>query len=361
MLNNYKNSYVIIENRIENNKSYNKLRKYLNDLNLNELSLNEGIINKINHKFLWFRYINSIDKNILSYYEKINVYLTNEILGIECITNKYKLYDNMKNNFTDSYLNFMPYSFKLTKDTKYEKDTIFITRPVNIIKINYPANSGLGILVYDNEETLEIAKKKLDEYDIIVSSKYITNPLLFNGKKFHLRCHLFITIINNKLSGHIFNKYKMYFAKEKYINSNFQNKDIHDSHYIPNIKNYYFPDDFNKETINNINFNDSIIEFIYKQIREIAKKITSISSKNAKIPKNSVNTFHLIGFDIMIDNNLNVFLLECNRFSNIKYGYDNNFLDIFWDWFNHIILKPTFLNDNTCDLDAVYISEGNYR
>jgi hypothetical protein len=364
---NYDNTYIIFEdpkNKI--NKPLDKLRKNLNKLGLNEETMEECKNSKSNYAFIWFRYINNtFDKKIIDkFFSNPSAYVINNICKITCVTDKFKLYENMKNNFPDNYLEMIPYSFQLTKHTKYEKDTIYITRPVNIKKINYPANSGYGINVYDSEETLEIAKKNMDEFDVVVSSKYINNPLLFKGIKFHLRCHIFITIINNKLSGHLSNNFLLFLAKEKYKKEDYQNKDIHDTHYNNySDKSFFFPKDFTNENISN--FNESATQIIFNQIKEIAKKITIITSKNVKIPKNAKNSFHLIGMDVLIDENLRVFLLECNRNIDPTKGntklYFDYYLNSFWDWVDEIILKPAFLNDNSCDKDAVYSIKGDYR
>jgi len=353
-------TYIIFEHREDNNKSFNKLRNFLDKLGLYEESVDKGIQPGQKPKFVWYRYINSFDKKILeTYFYQIDIYLTNLIPKVDCITNKYKLYDNMKNIFPNDYLNLMSESFQLTKDTKYEKDTVFITRPVNMLHTGCPASSGEGIIVYDSKKTLEEAKKNLDIYDIVVSSKYINNPLLFKNKKFHLRCHMFLTIINNKLSGHIFDTYKIMVAKESYVDNDYQNKRIHDTHHDGlNDEDYLFPLNFTKDNVEYKNFNDSVIKTIYAQIRNISKNITIIASKSVKLQSNVKNSFHLIGCDFLIDSNLRVILLECNRFCDISDKCDGNykiFLDRLWDWVNDIILKPAFLNDNRCDKDAVYI------
>jgi hypothetical protein len=360
-------SYIIFDKNLENNDCYNHLRRYLNDLGLTENTIIDGMNIKKKHKFIWFRHINCIDNKILNKFYCMSFFLTNVISNVECITNKYILYENMKKLVPDTFLKIMPYSFKITNNTIYEKDTVYIARPVNIIKYNYPANKGYGIVVYDNEETLKNIKKTLNEFDVIISSKYITNPMLFQEKKFHLRCNMFITIINNKLSGHVFDTYKILRAKEPYKNEDYQNKNIHDSHYITDDENtYLFPKHFTMDNISNIIVNNSVIQHIYKQIKNTCRLITIIASKNVKLLSNTLNSFHLIGCDFIVDSNLNVLLLECNRFSDIagaeKYaGEYKIFLERFWKWIHHIILKPAFLNDNSCDKDAVYITDFKKR
>lgn len=146
-------TYIIFEHREDNNKSFNKLRNFLDKLGLCEESVDKGMQPGQKPKFVWYRYINSFDKKILeTYFYQIDIYLTNLIPKVDCITNKYKLYDNMKNIFPNDYLNLMSESFQLTKDTKYEKDTVFITRPVNMLHTGCPASSGEGIIVYDSKK-----------------------------------------------------------------------------------------------------------------------------------------------------------------------------------------------------------------
>jgi hypothetical protein len=338
--------YVIFEHRPDNNKNYDKLRKYLNKYGLIEGKYDE--VHNNNLAFIWFRHINSYKENILNkYHGGIKSYSINKLLNIDEVCDKYKLYENMKKYFPNDYINSIPYTFRLTEDTIYENNgEIYIAKPVNEKKSGARMSSGMGILIYDSEKTLELAKNNLEIYDIIVSSKYIKNPLLFKNRKMHLRCHMFITLIDNICSGYLFDIYKIILGKNEYKQSDYQNSDIHDSHHRNSTNNYIFPKDFTSDNIN-LNINKDIIDKLYNDIREIGKKITIILKDSIKCQRNVKNGYHLIGFDVLIDDNLNCYLLECNRFCDVSDEYGEIFLNPFFDWFNDIILTQLFNVDKT--------------
>ena len=259
----------------------------------------------------------------------------------------------MKKYFPTVFYKFMPDSFLITESTLYVPNTLYISRPVNIKKCNYPSNSGLGIEIMNSEKSLNKIKQSLHKYDYIIASEYITNPLLIYETKFHFRIYIIISIINNKLSGYVFDKYFMtIFAKEKYKNSDYGNKKIHDTHstYGEGI---VFPNDIPFDKINYDNFNENDKINIINQIKEIAKYIIIIVSNYVILQKNCINGFHLFGSDFMIDETLQVKLIECNRFSNYN-TFNQTVNNAFYNFLNEIILKPAFLNNNSCDSQALF-------
>lgn len=323
------------------------LRKYLNKLGFQEFNPKEECKNK-EILFLWFKFdYTYLSRELINYYYNIPIYAINILLNNDCITLKYKLYENMKNYFPNEYLNFMMPSFILNEETVYNKNdsNVYITRPIINLKTKLRASSGKDVYVYNNEDTLKVAKENLKNYDIVLVSKYITNPLLFQNKKFHLRCYLTVTIINNIFSAYFLDISRFFTAKENYKNEDFQNYFIHDTHYRYNDNDYLFPLHFTSENINkNISDKDNI--HINKQIRDIALKMSIILSKKVKKLPNSKNGFHVFGFDVMIDDNLKVKLLECNRY--LDFGFDYNreygkiFEKYFFNWIIEIVIKPLY-------------------
>jgi len=342
----YSNKFVIFVNNMESNILLNKLRNHLVEYNLEEASyLTE--YNKY-PAFIWFRHINEFNQNIQNIYYNIKCFSISRILNVDCICDKYQLYINMQKYFPDTYLDFMPKSFKLEKDTKFIPDTVFITRPVNDMITKIRCAAGRGILVYDNDKSLNDAKENLNKYDTIIASEYIKNPILFKNKKMHLRCDMFITIINGIYSCYLYDSYRIITALNEYKPSDFQDKNIHDSHWKCEDNEYLFPNDFTTENVN-YTINDKIIQTIYSDIMEISKKMAIVFKKYARCPMNAKNAFHFLGFDILIDTNLKIYLMECNRFSDktldnkkeCKFNFDR-----FFNWINDIILTPLFNINN---------------
>jgi hypothetical protein len=345
-LNNAPNAYVIFARSDDSDTILDKLRTRLNDCNLKEETYLTAY-NKI-PAFVWFRHINEYDDTIQKYYYSIKCFSISRLLNIDCICDKYQLYINMQKYFPDTYLQFMPKSFKLENETQFTANGVFIARPINELETKFRCHSGNGICVYDSEPTLiDVKETMLNKYDTIIVSEYITNPLLFKKKKMHLRCYMYVTIINNLYSGYVYDDHKIYTASNEYVSRDFQNKNIHDSH-GHNVSCFIdgFSENFTSENVGHV-MNENVIEKIHNDIREIGKKMAIIFKDKAKCPPNAKNAFHLFGFDILIDENFKVYLLECNRFcqmTNIRSNVD--FYDQFFNWVNDVILTPLFHNDN---------------
>lgn len=90
----------------------------------------------------------------------------------------------------------------------------------------------------------QIAKEGLKASDYIVSEA-ITNVMLLDGKKFHIRVYLAIIMdgLNFDFGMSICPIGKLLTAKEKYKRSDWQNPDIHDTHMGSTYKNYIYPKD----------------------------------------------------------------------------------------------------------------------
>ncbi len=340
---NYNNIYVIFQANVDKNSfSFDMLRNELNDLGLEEKNIEDGTSNP---KFVWFRYITTDDSVIRAKYYKTPIYCISVLDNNSCITDKYLLYNNMNKLYPDEVDDFMAPSFKLALNTKYIPNNIYIARPVNNLKTNLRAASGLDVIVYNSEKTLNDAKKLLYNYDKVIVSNYITNPLLFKGKKFHLRTYMIVTLFNGVFSSYMFDLCRFMLSKDKFVNNNYQNKNIHDTHYRHNDDDYIFPVHFTSKNINKNIKDEDIIIILYK-IKDICYKMSEIYSREVKLMYNSQNGFHIFGFDIMIDNNLNPILIECNRYQNTGLDYNNEmkvlFEKYFLDWIINIVIRPLF-------------------
>jgi hypothetical protein len=314
--------------------------------NLTEQRYNDIHVSK--PTFIWFRYINQYNQSILHKYYTIPCKVKSILLNIDCICDKYILYQNMARFFPKEYLTFMTNTFKLETSTLFSPGSIYITRPISK-KESIQYSSGTGIVVYDSEETLALAKQNLLKYDTIISSEYIKNPLLFGGKKMHLRCHMIATLIHNNYSVYTYDNFKITVAKEPYTLQDFQNKDIHDTHYLECNKDLLFPNDFTTANMG-VEITPLIIEDLFQAIREICKKMAIILQKYVKRPPNAANAFHLFGFDILIDNTFNCYLLECNRYCDITTGNGESFaMERFFQWINDIVLKPAYKKTDTVE------------
>lgn len=117
-------------------------------------------------------------------------------------------------------------------------ENIYILKP----SVGNMAFGGHGIFVTTNlEEYLEIKpliiKRAEEKY---VAQRYIVNPMTFDGKKCHLRLYIMTTSWGECYFCPLL---KIMTAKLPYINGDWLNKEIHDSHLGSTDDNYNYPKD----------------------------------------------------------------------------------------------------------------------
>lgn len=252
-------------------------------------------------------------------YQKFNHWPFSEIFHDKSIL--YIKYLEMKQLFPEEY-NYMPYTYILPleihqynyfKNYKFDKNNLWIIKPKN-------NSRGRGIHLLENIET--IPKEGL-------LSKYISNPLLVNGKKFDLRIYVVITGFK-PLKIYLYKDGLTRFAGEKYNleENNLSNSFIHLTNYAINKEspNFEFNDSVDKEfglkwTISTIkeHLRKKGIDFnkIWENIKDIIIKLFISYAKEAcdQIENYFVennNLFELYGLDILIDDTLKPWLMEVN-------------------------------------------------
>ncbi len=180
---------------------------------------------------------------------------------------------------------------------------------------------GRGVHAVSSAEELEelwseFKKTKKHRNDSILISKYIDNPLLVGGYKFHIRMHLIIKIKNKKVTGALVKSGKIIRSKLPYKKEDYRNPNIHDTHakYNAPLK---FPEDFPR---------DYSADTIFAKMLNAVSIATSITS-NPKIkslgfdpisvyPEDSgekTTGFQIFGCDFMVDENGKLYLIEINR------------------------------------------------
>jgi hypothetical protein len=114
-------------------------------------------------------------------------------------------------------------------------------------------NQQKGIRVFsDKKEYYEIKKElNINPHNAIIM-EYITNPALtIDGKKFHLRMYVLLSIESGIKRCYIHDKYEILTAGEKYKKSDWLNKYIHISCGNTTENVYKFPDDIALKIDNN--------------------------------------------------------------------------------------------------------------
>lgn len=316
-------------------KYKNELDKYLNVKLKNIVDLssdNQSISNKYN-----------LNKNMRQYNNKeITKYLLNE---------KHIDLHEIYNNFNKLINNYK----KL-----FDKGKVWILKPIY-------GYAGMGIKIINNFTLFKkILKKQIKKnkylkkfnrriyenkgvngklkYNIEwILQEYISNPLLLDNKKFHIRIYYIYDASNKK--SYILDKGEIATAKKDYIPNNYDNNDIHDSHFYKTKRPYYFPNDL----INLIG--EDKYEYIFNEIISIFKGVHKCIK--AKCYKESKKCFHIFGSDVMITNNYEVKLIELNHkpsfsifnSSNISTNLFENIMDTIVDKQFNPSRKITKLNN----------------
>ena len=268
----------------------------------------------------------------LNDYEKLHKYQKmNHFPRSNELTRKDLLYKNLsklKELFPGTKFDFLPESYILPNEYTFLKDKM--DKNPNQFWIIKPVASSQGRGIFLTKNINEIPNNFS-----MIASRYIDNPFLINNKKFDLRIYAFVTSIM-PLRIYRFNEGLTRFTTSNY-NSDKNDRCAHLTNYAvnKNNKNYIqntqpFDIDYNsskwtltslKQYLEENNINS---ELIFNKIDDIIIK-TLISCENnllsaiSKYCSYQENCFELYGFDILIDDNLNCWLMECNLSPNLHY------------------------------------------
>ena len=237
--------------------------------------------------------------------------------------NLYTNYVKMQKRFPNEY-NFMPENFILPRDKEivveklkeynvFDRENIYIVKPV-------ASSRGRGVRILTDVTTLPNRG---------MLEKYIYNPHLINKKKYDLRLYLLVTGFN-PLKIYLYENGLVRFCSENYdidpdkLNNNY----VHITNFsvnkaISKIKSGHEDEiDFTtKWSIFALKgyFLEKKLDFspVWRRIKDIMIKLI-ISVFDLAIPSlkqfklNSTNLFELYGVDILLDEKLKPWLLECN-------------------------------------------------
>ena len=171
----------------------------------------------------------------------------------------------------------------------------------------------------DKSKNKEKKEKEKGDYqsDKIIIQKYIEKPFLYNGRKFDIRIWV---LISHKMDVYIF--------KEGHLKASSVNYNIDNNNSFIHLTNYSlqkYNKNFSKyETGNEISFNtfqqylnslgDKTFNFKELAIPKFKKiiELTTKCAKNIINPKNKNYCFEIFGYDFMMDENKNMYLIEIN-------------------------------------------------
>ena len=209
-----------------------------------------------------------------------------------------------------------------------KKDRFF--SPINSALRNKTTKNNYNIHVNSNNIKFDFSSKTNDNYEfnteqayhkyrsnIIVIQKYIEKPLLYFDRKFDIRIWVLLT---HDFKVYMFNEGHLKCCSVKYnlnLNDNFS--------HLTNYSFQKYNNNFGKyEKGNEVSFDDlqynikvnynNCIDFKNDIIPKI-KKIIKFVFQSVKNKINGLNrnyTFEIYGFDFMLDNKFNPFLIEVN-------------------------------------------------
>jgi RimJ/RimL family protein N-acetyltransferase len=149
-----------------------------------------------------------------------------------------------------------------------------------------------------------------------VMQEYVSKPLLFNHKKFHIRPIFLYYKKGNQKLGYILDRILVAHAYEDFKLDDFSNPRIHDTHFASTTTGrIYFQDDFAKLKI----LKSNEIERIEKQVKDLATYVFDLMNSRC-YPENKV-CYETFGMDLIIDSTtLTIKLMEV-QITNISYGF----------------------------------------
>lgn len=268
------------------------------------------------------------------------------------IIHKDMLFELMKSNF-DDYYTFMPETMNITELPNFDdwKYGTAIVKPSG-----FGAGSGVGINVvtnkeeYDkavqsiidhNEEVRDKAQKVQEKYRderrledrtwTAIVSKYIDNPLLFEGKKFHFRTLIVITSWGKSF---IYPEHFVYTAKLPYQQADYSKKDIHDTHFSSTDKDISFPRDFYGS------YSDEDVTTIDNSLSNVLNRVIQMMRGKVVSYEESKLSYEILGTDCMCDTNLNCWLIEVNTMPGLGTISSREDDRKFADWKYKTVIQP---------------------
>ena len=195
---------------------------------------------------------------------------------------------------------------------KYQK--LFTGEPWIIKPSRGFAGKGIEIVTSFSKFTQYFQKidtkvKFINKGNQYALQRYVTNPMLYKGHKFHLRYHFTVSkerFVPMELA-------QVITAGEKFKLGDFGNRKTHDTHAENSIKGVYFPDSFD------ITKKES--EKVMSSISEITEKCVELIDKRCW--SDTRHCYQTFGMDLMILQDFQVKLLEVNVKIGLKMGEQN--------------------------------------
>ncbi len=201
---------------------------------------------------------------------------------------------------------WLPSTRPLRQVEKVEEGEVLILKPVGT-----GAYAGKDIFIVTTTTELLRVKKFLHKfYKGAVACEYVRNPLLFRGRKFHLRTYI---LVNSKGEHYVAPFGKILTASQFYQDGDYSNKAVHDTHLDSTETNWFYPEDFYLGVpLGTSEAKEKLLCEVERVLHAIGKCIPAVAYQESKYG------YEVFGVDLLVTTEHRVVLLEVNE----KVGYD---------------------------------------
>jgi hypothetical protein len=281
--------------------------------------------------------------------EPVNERYARECFGVPCgmknmldegknvIRFKSELFFNMQKQFPEETKKYMADTFVCEKYDWITKDDVFIVKPVS-------GYGGKGITVVRGPDGIlaarESARAQFRKSDVIMS-RYITDPLLWQGRKFHIRMYLLAVVLRGQARTHLWPEGKMFTGGKPYVNDHFGDDSIHDTHAKSTDGDLFFPADLARGGIAE---SERLQQHIWEQMQEVMTCVSRVLLPHARGYCESLHACEVFGLDFLVRSDGRIVLMEVND----KVGYAFNspatsavpFSTKFFNWIRECVFAP---------------------
>lgn len=272
--------------------------------------------------FMWSWSKITMDLNKLMVFQKVNHFTGNKNVSRKDFLKLNIQRAQKMSSKANAAFNIMPMTFILPKEYVGFLETFSELEDIEG-KMNYwimkpsASSRGRGIEVINTIDSVIYGEP-------MIMQRYLKNPLLINGYKFDLRIYVLVTSVN-PLEMFIYKEGFARFATVPFqLDPNDKaNKYIHLTNYSINKKNKDYDREINKDEIDGgckVSL-ETIKEKIEKQYpinydKQIGEQIKDVCLKAMVAAQNDIqfnpSCFEVLGFDVIIDADFKVWLLEIN-------------------------------------------------